>query len=154
MDYYSVNEIHGIVPSQTLEEIKNKYKLKYSDPELQLLYIKNMLMRGKIEEAKEYIETLHPDLVRKVMNTTSYYTYYGTILHTLLYWNNDEEAVKFYKLLINLGAKPIHDYYEQYPWEQDGSLYVFNESDDEYERDNEEFKWIYSQIKEIEKNNN
>ena len=173
MSEITVAEAQNIVPILTFHQIADTFHLNIFNPELYVLYIANMLMRGKLEDAKEYINTLPIDFVRTIVNTTSYHTYYGTLLHVLLYWNNTPEAYNFYKLLTNLGAKPILDYYEQLPWEQTGILYslpsltlgnrtsegvaltqlpkyVVDNNPTDNRRIQSEFSWIYNEVKVLE----
>ena len=150
----TVTEAQTTVPALTIEDIMDRYHLDNCNPELYMLYISNLVMRGKLEDAKNYIATLPVDFVREVVNTTSYHTYYGTVLHVLLYWNNNREALDFYKVLTSLGARPIQDYYNQLPWEQTGILYVVDGYQTENNRIQEEFTWLYEQIQNMEKETN
>lgn len=146
----TVSQAQTTVPNLTISDIAEEFKIDIFSEELHMLYISNLLMRGKLNEAKEYIGTLPVDSVRIIVNITNYHTYYGSVLHVLLYWNNNKEAFDLYKLLTSVGAKPIRDYYGMFPWEQNGILYVAEENHTDNERIQEEFTWLYNEIKNLE----
>lgn len=149
--YISVNEVHSLVPKKTIQDIMDKYNLDKNDTLTSVYYLTNLLMRGELELAKKYIETLPVDQVRLVVNEITMENYYGTLLHILLYWNNDEEAFRFYNLLTSLGAKLIKDHYDELPFEQSGCLYVVDRYIT-YNRNIDEFNCLYDRIRELEKN--
>jgi len=47
----------------------------------------------------------------------------GTLLHMILYWNTGEHTITMYKKLRELGAVPIENMYDNYPWENSTQIW-------------------------------
>ena len=149
----SATEMHKKVGPMGHSAIANKFNLNYedNDMEIELLYVTNLLMRGELDQVREYFHSFTDYYAQELLHTTSYYTYFGTLLHILLYWNDSDDAFELYKFFRNKGALPIKDYYEQYPYEQDGTLYIAHQNGDgDYKRNHEDFTSLYEKVKKFE----
>ena len=90
------------------------------------MYLNYLCARGDIQKVKEFIKELESDRkeLKTILNMKQYEFWYGTILHTVLYWNTNKTAIELYTLLVELGARNIKDYYEVFPWELDISNWI------------------------------
>lgn len=154
MNFISVTEANALYPDMSRYDIAIFYQL---DPtihrlDIDLLYLINKIKRGKLDDAKKILESLDKEVVKKLINRTSFYMYDGTILHLLLYWNNNYSALEFYKDLRYIGANIYKDYYGDLPWKQTGSFYVDEINHVNYGRFQEDFTWINLMVQEFESN--
>lgn len=113
------------------------------------LWLGHLCMTGNISAVKEYLATLDVDEKPKILNKKLHTFYEGTILHQTLYWNSGNTAIDLFQLLVEHGAEPCLDYYEKYPWNQGGVLWIPMFENQIGARDVEEFEESYSFLREI-----
>jgi hypothetical protein len=97
---------------------------EYSPLEHAALYTHYLVARGDFHAIVDFLDALAPSERQNIVNHVMYDTWWGNTLHTCLYWNTGHNALNIYRYLVGCGATPVKDYYEQYPWEMDGSQYV------------------------------
>lgn len=90
----------------------------------ELIYLNHLVSRGDLSAVAEFLEGRSPEERQQLVNNTSYHTHFGNSLHACAYWNTGETALEMFAYLIECGARPIRDYYENLPWEMNGILYV------------------------------
>lgn len=117
--------------------------------ELRCLSLFNLLRQGKLNEFRQMIDHLSPQVLIPCLNYHLEDEYGGTVLHCLLYWNDSPEAFQLYQYLRGIGALPTRDDYEQNPWEVSGQCYVFTQ-DIMYLRDPGDFINILMDVEDFE----
>lgn len=122
----------------------------YSEHEKMVLYTHYLVARGHFGDLTGYLDCLDAEERRGIVNDALYDTYWGSTLHACAYWNTGEGALAIYRYLDAAGARPTHDYYEQFPWEVAGAIYVCplrsRNVADGYERDCDEFNETHADI--------
>jgi len=96
----------------------------YSEHEKMVLYTHYIVARGDIDDLVDYLNRFNEEERRAIVDDSLYDTYYGNTLHTCAYWNTGDKALTIYRYLHTAGARPLRDYYEQFPWEVEGVVYV------------------------------
>jgi hypothetical protein len=117
------------------------------------IYLHYLVARGIVQEVLDYLEGFDTAERRELVNATLYQTYFGNALHTCAYWNPTYDGLVIYRHLIEAGAVPVRDYYDNYPWEVDGTVYVCpvrgkNVSDGD-ERHPDEFTQYHADIRRL-----
>jgi hypothetical protein len=115
-----------------------------------VVYTHYLVARGDFNALVDFLDAKSADERDRIVNHAVYETYWGNVLHTCLYWNTGTGALNIYRYLVGCGARAVHDYYEQYPWEQDGSHYIcplrgFDVATD-FHREPAEFAQTYADV--------
>jgi hypothetical protein len=147
-------EAKALIPSVTREEaIQYLISVNEHTDELSVnsFYLGHLCACGKLNEAAAFIESLGAGAT-EVINFSHNRFYMGTVLHVAMNWNTGELGKEFFTLLWEHGAEYVQDYYDQYPWEQFGKIWV-NPLDNSFEsklgiRDDAEFIEMYEQLQE------
>jgi hypothetical protein len=139
------------LPFDTVSEMLDFRNTGLSPMEKTVLYLHYLVARGVVQEVVDYLDSLEPDTKFTVVNETLYQTYFGNVLHTCAYWNPTYDGLVIYRHLISAGARPVRDYYDNLPWEVDGSVYVCplrgNNVSDGDDRCADEFTEFHTDIK-------
>ena len=100
------------------------------DSQVDLLYLHHLISRGNLAHVRDFLDGFSDVERRHLVNATDYHTHFGNTLHTCAYWNtgvwNEETGatLEMFDFLVECGAKPIRNFYENLPWEQKGIVYV------------------------------
>ena len=113
------------------------------------LWLGHLCMKGDIAAVKEYLTIINIDEKPKILNRQLHEFFDGTVLHQTLYWNSGNTAIDLFQLLVEHGAEPCLDGYEQYPWTTDGSLWIPLFETAIGERDSEEFQESNDFLREV-----
>jgi len=132
------------------EDIQHDVKKKQNE-------LAKLLMQGELSKVRNilvrYVSGSEHDnfFIVDVMNCTPIDTYCGTLLHVLLYHNNTEDAFNLYKFMIEHGAIPVKNYYEEMPYEQNGCYWIFSTEGIDFKmgRNFGDFAQLYERIKEF-----
>jgi hypothetical protein len=99
-------------------------RAEYTLFQKQLLYTHYLIARGDFNGVIDYIYQFDDEMRGYLLNDSLYETWFGNTLHTCAYWNTGTEALNLYRQLVEAGAYPCRDYYDELPWEQHGTVYV------------------------------
>ena len=125
---------------------------KFEETSSNVLHLHMLIFSGLFEEAKNFCFLFTNDELEEILNYAPYDMYYGTILHSVMYYCEGIEAIEIYKYFKSLGAKPCKNYYGLMPWEQNAPLWITIPGC-KYKRNPDEFVNTYEYIKTFEKNN-
>lgn len=104
---------------------------------------------GNLSAVKEYLATLDFDEKKQILNTKVYEFYDGTVLHQTLYWNTGNLAIDMFQVLVEHGAEPMLDGYDELPWQNGGSLWIAPFGSEIGTRNGEEFEEVNQFLQEI-----
>ena len=128
MSSVSPSEARAALPVLSLGNVRAALRLSGDNDNenlTDLLYLHHLISRGSLDDVRDFFCGLSDDRVRHLVNATDYHTHFGNSLHTCAYWNTDESALDMFAFLMECGAKPIRNYYQDLPWEtMQGILYV------------------------------
>jgi hypothetical protein len=149
-------QIKELLPKRSFKDIQDHFRLFGKDVddesshdyfEIVVFYIGYLCARGEIEKIKKTIdEAADKEFLLEILNYPLYEFHGGTVLHMALKYN---KSFELFELLWNNGAKDHKDSYDELPWEQKDQRWVLPITDEDYEKDNEEFVDFYKEIKDI-----
>jgi hypothetical protein len=104
----------------------NRYPSDKLSYKRKLSYLAQHCCRGDYDRIFDFIQNVndHEELVKLLNDNDNTDLYCGTVLHLVLYWNIGDEAIKLYNLLVKYGAEPSRDCYNQFPWDQKGTVWI------------------------------
>ena len=122
----------------------------YTEQEKTILYTHYLVARGDFNGLVDFLAAFSDEERAAIVNATLYNTYWGNTLHTCAYWNTGDNALAIYRYLDAAGARPVLDYYDDYPWNTTGIVYAcpirgLNIAHD-HDRDNDEFAETHADI--------
>ena len=95
-----------------------------NENDLKFVYLSYLCIKGDTDNIKKFISTETDSILSYILSTTYDTLKLNTILHTLLYWNNDDTAFDLFTLFIEHGAKVSRNEMNFLPWEQNGLIWL------------------------------
>ncbi len=126
-------QARALLPKLSEEDIRSyrerTHRAITEDPEFERLYVKvlylcNLCALGDFDAIQKFLRETNPKTVHEIVNGTPYEQNHGNSLHAVLYWNTGTKAIELVTLLLGYGADFLHDYHDQFPWEQSGNLWI------------------------------
>lgn len=118
--------------------------------ERSVIYTHYLVARGDFNALVCFLDAKPIDERHRIVNHAMFDTYMGNALHACLYWNTGTSALNIYRYLVGCGATATCDYYEHYPWTQDGSRYICPlrgvDVAPDFQRDPAEFSQTYADV--------
>lgn len=124
----SVETIRSFLTINSFTQFIQEYNFdtsEYSLDDIMLFYTHYLVAFGHIDSLSIWLHSVYGDDCSSVVNQTHPDLYLGNTLHTCCYWLNGQDAVDMYYFLISLGARPVRDYYDSYPWQSYGQRWIF-----------------------------
>lgn len=148
-------QARALLPHYTQHEIcveLRRFGEEYGVIAQKTMWLMYLCAMGDICSVKCFINSTEPAELREILNKKLHESWFGTVLHTVLYWNTGNRAIDLFQLLVEHGADPVRDYYETFPWENLAQLWIFpfnNLDKYKYWRDANEFEETYQYLREI-----
>lgn len=89
-----------------------------------ILYTNYLVARGVEDEVRAFLDAQSVERQHELVNTPDMGVWDGNTLHSCAYWLTGDAAISMYRLLLERGATPRKDYYDDYPWEVKGQLWI------------------------------